>query len=113
MKDRYEAARRAGDDQVVTFVAEDETRRRLDPAPSRAIWNLSPSGFECGTGRGAAQLALAILLDRTGDSGLAARAYQMFKLDGEAGFGDRWLLWAEDVDRWIAEWKAKRIAVAR
>ena len=112
MKDRYEGMP-VGAGGTVVQKYKNGMCMGLDPQPSRAIWNLSPSGFECGTGRGAAQLALAILLDRTGDSGLAARAYQMFKLDVVAGFGDRWLLWAEDVDRWIAEWKAKRIAVAR
>lgn len=52
----------------------------LDPRPSLAIENHSPTGFEWGYGgSGPAQLALAILLDYTGDQEFAAHQHQDFK----------------------------------
>lgn len=53
---------------------------RLDPAPSQAVWNHSPTGFEWGYGgSGPAQLALAILLDVLGDGDRAGDLHQSFK----------------------------------
>ena len=54
--------------------------RPLDPAPSQALRNHSPGGFHWGYGgSGPAQLALAILLDCTGDEDTALEHYQEFK----------------------------------
>jgi hypothetical protein len=54
----------------------------LDPGPSLKLRNHSPDGFEWGYGgSGPAQLALAILLDFTGDEALAQTFYQRFKFD--------------------------------
>ena len=55
----------------------------LPLAPSLAICNHSPDGFQWGyRGSGPAQLALAILLDATnGDQAIAELAYQDFTLD--------------------------------
>jgi hypothetical protein len=45
------------------------------------VFNHSPAGFEWGYGgSGPAQLALALLMDATGNKGLALRHYQDFKL---------------------------------
>lgn len=55
--------------------------RPLDPAPSQALHNHSPDGFEWGyAGSGPAQLALALLLDCLGDEDEALNHYQAFKL---------------------------------
>lgn len=70
-------------------------QKRLDPEPSRALWDHSPGGFEWGYGgSGPAQLALAILLDgavRAGENPkraaeLAVRFHQDFKWKHVAKF---------------------------
>lgn len=54
--------------------------RPLDPAPSQALRNHSPDGFEWSyAGSGPAQLALGILLDCLGDEDEALEHYQAFK----------------------------------
>lgn len=63
------------------------TDQRLKPynfsvTRSQKVWNHSPDGFEWGYGgSGPAQLALAILLDVTGDEKLASRWHQDYKRD--------------------------------
>lgn len=52
----------------------------LDPRPSQSLYNHSPDGFEWGySGSGAAQLALALLLDAVGNGELALKYHQDFK----------------------------------
>lgn len=52
------------EDSVTVTVTEAGVTRELDPEPSRALRNHSPTGFEWGYGgSGPAQLSLAILLD--------------------------------------------------
>jgi len=52
----------------------------LSPKPSQKIRNYSPNGFNWGYGgSGPAQLALALLLDVTGDRTLAFNYHQQFK----------------------------------
>ena len=52
----------------------------LTPVASLKVRNHSPTGFEWGyLGSGPAQLALALLLDFTGDRRLSERMYQDFK----------------------------------
>lgn len=54
--------------------------RPFDPGPSQKIDNHSPDGFMWGySGSGPSQLALALLLDVTGDPDLAMRYHQEFK----------------------------------
>jgi len=56
------------------------TRQKLDPRHD--LRNHSPDGFGWGYhGSGAAQLALALLADATGDWDFATRVYQDFKND--------------------------------
>ena len=63
----------------------------FDPKPSQTVWNHSPDGFNWGYGgSGAAQLALAMLLDATDDKDLAARFHQRFKADVVAHFDNQW-----------------------
>lgn len=82
----------------------------LDPGPSLAVRSHSPTGFAWGYGgSGPAQLALALLLDRTGDPGRAARHYQAFKRDMVArwpwdapgSLAVAWLLPVAAVDAWL------------
>jgi len=62
------------------FVCEGGHRYPLDPKPSQRLRNHSPQGFEWSYGgSGPAQLALAILVDFTGDEQLSLTHYQEFK----------------------------------
>lgn len=74
----------------------------LSPLPSQAIRNHSPDGFEWGySGSGPAQLALAILLDVTGDRAQAERLYQRFKERFVASWESRWILTEGEVRGWL------------
>ena len=54
--------------------------RPFDPHHSQVLYNHSPDGFEWGySGSGPAQLALALLLDATGDKIAALKYHQEFK----------------------------------
>ena len=67
------------------------------------VCNHSPTGFAWGyCGSGPAQLALAILVDATGDKELALRHYQDFKFQFVSGWGDSWRLTAEQVRSFIS-----------
>lgn len=80
-----------------------ENTIELDPAPSLAIVNHSPTGFEWGYGgSGPAQLALAILLDVTGDRELAEKLHQDFKWKFIANLpAEKWQLREDDVRQWV------------
>lgn len=87
-------------------VWEDDAAQLLDPRPSQQLRNHSPDGFEWGyAGSGPAQLALAILLDYTGDEALALSRYQEFKsaiiaaLPQEAA---HWEIDAEQIAQFLA-----------
>jgi len=76
----------------------------LDPGPSQDLRNHSPDGFAWGYGgSGPAQLALALLLDATGNPELALRDYQAFKNQVIAGLHpDRpWSYSREQVLQWV------------
>lgn len=81
----------------------------LDPRPSWAIRNHSPTGFEWGySGSGPAQLALAIVLDATGDRDLAERSYQWFKSAVVAGWGgDIFAITAGEVFDWLRRFEVE------
>ena len=75
----------------------------LDPAPSIALHSHSPTGFAWGYGgSGPAQLALALLLDRTGEPDTALRLYQRLKRDMVAAWPwpGGWILEAARLDAW-------------
>jgi len=76
----------------------------LELAPSLALRNHSPDGFEWGhLGSEPAQLALALLLDVTGDPAAAERHYQDFKRERIATWGGAvCALDPEDVRAWLA-----------
>ena len=84
-------------------------QERLTPDRSPELMNHSPSGFEWGYGgSGPAQLALAVLLDYTGDEAFALDHYQEFKtevvsqLDCARSDG-RWGLTASEIDAVLHE----------
>ena len=66
--------------QAQVEVWEGERVQPLDPVPSQQLFKHSSTGFEWGySGSGPAQLALAILLDFTGDPEVALLWHQEFK----------------------------------
>ena len=79
-------------------------QERLTPERSFELVNHSPSGFEWGYGgSGPAQLALALLLDYTGDEAFALDYYQELKTEvvsqlACAGSEGRWRLTASEID---------------
>lgn len=76
----------------------------LSPAPSQRLINHSPDGFEWGYGgSGPAQLALALLLDATGDKEIALAHYQDFKWDVVAGWGEEWSITSEEILEWVKQ----------
>ena len=65
--------------------------------------NHSPTGFAWGYGgSGPSQLALAILMDATGEQALALRHYQEFKFNFVAGWGDSWRITQAEVFSFLA-----------
>lgn len=75
--------------------------RELLPAASQKLHNHSPDGFQWGyCGSGPAQLALALLLDASGDASASLDWYQEFKREFVAGWGERWSI----TDVAILEW---------
>ena len=84
------------------------TISELSPEPSQKVHNHSPDGFNWGYGgSGPAQLALALLLDVTGDEFLSAYYHQAFKRDYVAGWGDKWSLTDLEIQIWIDQKKAE------
>ncbi len=76
---------------------------RLGLKRSLKVWNHSPAGFEWGYGgSGPAQLALALLLDVTGDRSVALANYQDFKWQVVANFDRKgWELPASAIRDWL------------
>src|SRR6185503_6025024 len=77
------------------------TRRSL---PLRLdIKNHSATGFAWGyAGSGPAQLALALLMDSTGDSELAQTHYQDFKSEVVSQWADCWTISAKEIRDFVA-----------
>ena len=74
----------------------------LSPKPSQKVFNHSPDGFQWGySGSGPAQLALALLLDVTGDEHSAVLLHQNFKADFVAGWREKWEITTEQIEEWI------------
>lgn len=71
---------RSDDGTCSVTVREEGRPALLNPKPSQRLWNHSAAGFEWGyAGSGPAQLALALLLDFTGNEELAVKHHQEFK----------------------------------
>ena len=80
----------------------------LPLGPSLKLVNHSPTGFEWGYyGSGPAQLALAILLDFTGDKEKALANYYDFKCDFVARWSreqdGEWYVTGEQITDWLAK----------
>ena len=70
--------------------------------PSLKLYSHSPDGFNWGEqGSGCAQLALAILLDLTGEPKLSVRLHQEFKRHLIATSSKRLILTEPDIRRWL------------
>jgi len=101
----YVGYRRRGD----AIVEKRPGQERLTPERSLELVNHSPSGFEWGYGgSGPAQLALALLLDYTGDEAFALDHYQELKTEvvsqlACAGSEGRWRLTASEIDAVLRE----------
>lgn len=77
----------------------------LSPAASQKLINHSPSGFQWSyLGSGPAQLALALLLDVTGNPELAQAYYQDFKFHWVASWGEEWSITSRDILEWIGRY---------
>jgi hypothetical protein len=89
---------------LLVYVSGSNSNYDLSPKPSQALINHSPDGFAWGYGgSGPAQLALAILLDYTGDRERSLALYQDFKWQYVAHWpqqGD-WTLTAEEIDGFL------------
>ena len=89
---------------TATGVCVEVDGQALSPGPSQKIRNHSPDGFNWGYGgSGPAQLALAILLDFTGDSEAAQDRYQEFKFAFVAGWADEWQMTGLQIRYWLGE----------
>ena len=67
------------------------------------VRNHSPTGFAWGySGSGPAQLALALLLDATGDVELSLRHYQELKRRSVTGWKDSWKITVEEIHAFVA-----------
>ena len=92
-----------GSDTNVSVVI-DGVRETLDPVPSQKLSNHSPDGFSWGyRGSGPAQLALAILLDATGNPHLSLDHCQRFKDVFVSSWDEDWTITQADVLRWLAQ----------
>ena len=106
MEDRvfYEGHRRseAGPQEVVIRCEPEGSITPLWPTASQQLYNHSPDGFQWGyIGSGPAQLALALLLDATGDEALSLRHYQDFKFLEIANWGDDWYISRNEILEWL------------
>jgi len=83
---------------------------RLLPLPLE-IRNHRPPGFAWGYGGGGpAQLALALLLDATGDAELALRHYPIFKRCFVAGWKSEWRLAATAIRAFRAAQESRSVS---
>ena len=78
----------------------------LSPIPSQRLCAHSPDGFNWGYGGSSpAQLALALLLDATGDEKTAREYHQDFKWEFVAKWGDIWHITREEILAWVKQRK--------
>ncbi len=79
--------------------------KKFSPKPSQKIYNHSPDGFEWSyEGSGCAQLALAVLLEETGDPALSVKLHQQFKREVIAKAPEKgWAFASQFVQNWLKE----------
>lgn len=111
---RYSGKRvsECGHQPVYKQILPDGELTELSPVPSQKLYNHSPDGFQWGYGgSGPAQLALAILLDVTGDPETTSRYSQDFKCDFVAKWGENWEVTSDVILAWIEKTKAEYAAL--
>jgi len=98
------------------IVEKQSDQEQLTPERSLDLANHSLSGFEWGySGSGPAQLALALLLDYTGDEAFALDHYQEFKTEVVSqlectGPNGCWRLTSSDIDAVLHETPSEPVA---
>jgi hypothetical protein len=81
--------------------------KELAVEPSLKLRNHSPTGFEWGyAGSGPSQLALAVLLDFTGDESLSLFRYMELKRELVAGWAVEWGIDGLELRQWLDEQEA-------
>lgn len=97
----------SGHQPVYKRLLPDGEATELSPKASQKLINHSPSGFNFGYGgSGPAQLALALLLDVTGNPELAQSCYQDFKFHWVASWGEMWEITSREILEWIGKFRS-------
>lgn len=101
--DRSRGRTKEGGRIVTVFHTPSNRTTQLSPKRSLRLQDHSPDGFEWGYGgSGPSQLALAILLDVTGNKNVALRHYHNFKWDVIAQLDtDLWEMPEERIKEWL------------
>ncbi len=87
---------------VFKYIVADRGTEPLPLELSLKLANHSPTGFSWGyLGSGPAQLAIALLLDATGDPEIAQSKAYDFKVDFVAGWGETWVIFRSDIINWL------------
>ena len=95
-----------GSTHAVTVRDGHGTFHYLSPNASLRLVNHSPTGFSWGyMGSGPSQLALAILLDFTGNEELSLKYYQRFKEDFVCKWGEHWKINGDEIAKWLEDRK--------
>lgn len=93
-----------GHQPVYKQLLPDGETTQLSPKASQRLRNHSPDGFQWGrNGAGPAQLALALLLDVTGNPELTQAHYQNFKVDKVASWGEEWEVTSREILEWLGK----------
>ncbi len=101
---------RGGAQSVYKQLLPDGETTELSPTASLKLRDHSPDGFQWGyTGSGPSQLALAILLDVTGNPELSLDHYYDFKLDMVAFWGEEWSITTCQVLEWLGKLRSREL----
>ena len=85
------------------YLRDGDDLREISPNRSQEVYNHSPDGFDWGSGgSGSRQLALAILLEVTGDDDRALNLHHDFEFQVVARLpNDHWTLATQKVQEWV------------
>ncbi len=106
---RYSGKRvsQCGPQPVYKQLLPDGETAELSPAASQKLRNHSPDGFQWGYGgSGPAQLALALLLDVTGNPQVAQECYQDFKFNIVASWAEEWEITSRQILEWLGKFRS-------
>lgn len=99
-----------GPQPVYKKLLPDGQTTELSPVTSQKLRNHSPDGFQWGYGgSGPAQLALALLLDVTGNPDLSQAHYQDFKIEVVASWGEQWKITSQEILDWISREQSRKL----